>query len=86
MPISKILKLNVIFQLIFKILGTNEILPNGKINELAGQTLCLEEAITQSICTNLLFLICGFNADQLNTVSIVCYCPVMLVNVTYSKQ
>lgn len=54
-------------EIILKILGTNEILPNGKINELAGQKLCLEEAITQSICTNILFLICGFNADQLNT-------------------
>ncbi|XP_049866872.1 lipase 3-like [Pectinophora gossypiella] len=51
---------------IFKILGTNEVLPNGKINELAGQSLCTEEAITQVLCTNLLFLICGFNEEQLN--------------------
>lgn len=57
------------FQRVFKLLGTNEILPNGKINELAGQSLCLEEAITQVLCTNLLFLICGFNEEQLNAVS-----------------
>uniref|UniRef100_A0A2A4IVE2 Lipase n=1 Tax=Heliothis virescens TaxID=7102 RepID=A0A2A4IVE2_HELVI len=53
-------------EIVFKLLGTNEILPNGKINELAGQSLCLEEAITQPLCTNLLFLICGFNSEQLN--------------------
>ncbi|CAH0603389.1 unnamed protein product [Chrysodeixis includens] len=54
-------------ELAFKLLGTNEILPNGKLNEIAGQSLCIEEAVTQAICTNLLFLICGFNAEQLNT-------------------
>ncbi|XP_063358669.1 lipase 3-like isoform X1 [Cydia amplana] len=53
-------------ELIMKIIGANEFLPNGKINELAGQTFCLEESITQVLCTNLLFLICGYNGDQLN--------------------
>ncbi|XP_075991979.1 lipase 3-like isoform X2 [Anticarsia gemmatalis] len=52
---------------ISKILGVTEILPNGLINDLAGQKLCIEEAITQVLCTNLLFLICGFDAEQLNT-------------------
>ncbi|KAL0848934.1 hypothetical protein ABMA28_013329 [Loxostege sticticalis] len=52
---------------LFKILGTNEILPNGKVNELAGQSICLEEAMTQILCTNLLFLICGYNGEQLNS-------------------
>ncbi|XP_059059307.1 lipase 3-like [Achroia grisella] len=51
---------------IFKIFGTNEFLPNGKVNELAGQSYCVEEAITQVLCTNLLFLLCGFNEEQLN--------------------
>ncbi|XP_037866672.1 lipase 3 isoform X1 [Bombyx mori] len=53
-------------EIIFKLLGKNELLPNGKINELAGQTVCVEEAITQFLCTNLLFLVCGFNEEQLN--------------------
>ncbi|XP_063529114.1 lipase 3-like [Cydia strobilella] len=53
-------------ELIMKIIGANEFLPNGKINELAGQTFCLEESITQILCTNLLFLICGYNDAQLN--------------------
>ncbi|XP_061706937.1 lipase 3-like isoform X1 [Cydia pomonella] len=53
-------------ELIMKIIGANEFLPNGKINELAGQTFCLEESITQVLCTNLLFLICGYNDAQLN--------------------
>ncbi|CAB3231363.1 unnamed protein product [Arctia plantaginis] len=54
-------------EIITKIIGPDEILPNGIINELAGQKLCIEEAITQVLCTNLLFLICGFNEEQLNT-------------------
>ncbi|XP_063375938.1 lipase 3-like isoform X1 [Cydia fagiglandana] len=53
-------------ELISKIIGVNEFMPNGKINELAGQTFCLEESITQVLCTNLLFLICGYNDEQLN--------------------
>ncbi|XP_063617912.1 lipase 3-like isoform X1 [Cydia splendana] len=53
-------------ELIMKIIGANEFMPNGKINELAGQTFCLEESITQVLCTNLLFLICGYNDAQLN--------------------
>lgn len=56
--------------MLFNILGTNEILPNGKLNELAGQTLCIQEAITQVLCSNLLFLICGFNEEQLDKVII----------------
>ncbi|KAG7311752.1 hypothetical protein JYU34_002811 [Plutella xylostella] len=54
-------------EVVFKMLGANEFLPNGKINELAGQRFCTEEAITQLLCTNLLFLICGFDEQQLNT-------------------
>ncbi|XP_063375939.1 lipase 3-like isoform X2 [Cydia fagiglandana] len=36
-------------ELISKIIGVNEFMPNGKINELAGQTFCLEESITQTM-------------------------------------
>ncbi|XP_072937332.1 lipase 3-like [Epargyreus clarus] len=52
---------------VLRLLGANEFLPNGKINELAGERLCIEEAITQVLCKNLLFLLCGFNDEQLNT-------------------
>ncbi|XP_041980001.1 lipase 3-like [Aricia agestis] len=51
---------------IIQLLGPDEFLPNGKINELAGQRLCLEESYTQVLCKNLLFLICGFDTEQLN--------------------
>ncbi|KAG6444048.1 lipase 3 [Manduca sexta] len=53
-------------EVIFKLIGADEFLPNGKMNELAGQKMCIEEALTQVLCTNLLFLICGYNIDQLN--------------------
>ncbi|CAH2066163.1 unnamed protein product, partial [Iphiclides podalirius] len=51
---------------VMKLLGANEFLPNGKINELAGEHLCVEEAVTQVLCKNLLFLICGFDNEQMN--------------------
>ncbi|CAH0404644.1 unnamed protein product [Chilo suppressalis] len=54
-------------EVVFKILGRNEFLTNGKINEMAGQSYCVEEAITQALCTNLLFLLCGYNSEQLNS-------------------
>ncbi|XP_023955273.2 lipase 3-like [Bicyclus anynana] len=51
---------------IMRLIGTNEFMANGWINEIAGQKLCLEEAVTQSLCANILFLLCGYNAQQLN--------------------
>ncbi|CAH2104943.1 unnamed protein product [Euphydryas editha] len=62
-PASHLLRLS---RTILRLLGQNEFLANGKINELAGKSLCLEEAMTQSVCTNLLFLLCGYNEAQLN--------------------
>ncbi|CAG5056535.1 unnamed protein product [Parnassius apollo] len=51
---------------VLKLLGANEFLPNGIVNELAGELLCVQEAATQILCKNLLFLICGFDNEQLN--------------------
>ncbi|VVC97305.1 lipase 3-like [Leptidea sinapis] len=54
-------------EIILKLIGANEILPHGELNKLAGEKLCLEEAETQVLCKNLLFLVCGFDAEQLNS-------------------
>lgn len=53
-------------EFILKLLGINEFLPNNDIMTMAGQVLCREEAITQSLCENIVFLIAGYNSEQLN--------------------
>ena len=50
--------------------GLYEFIPNGKIlTDVAGQ-LCYDRGITQYICTNILFLIAGYDSQQLNKVSV----------------
>uniref|UniRef100_A0AAR5PTV1 Lipase n=2 Tax=Dendroctonus ponderosae TaxID=77166 RepID=A0AAR5PTV1_DENPD len=50
------------------LIGVNEFLPNNDfIKYVVGDTLCQEDAITQFLCTNALFAICGFSRAQMNT-------------------
>lgn len=37
--------------------------------QIGGQLVCKDEAFTQMLCSNVLFLIAGYNSAQLNTVS-----------------
>jgi len=48
------------------LLGLYEFLPSNELIALGGQVACREEAVTQSICENILFLIAGYKSDQLN--------------------
>jgi len=48
----------------------DEFLPHNELLSQAGQTLCNEKAITVEICTNSLFLIAGFDSEQLNKVRV----------------
>lgn len=52
------------------ILGVYEFMPNSYILGLLGQAVCRDEALTQILCSNVLFLIAGYNVDQMNTVSL----------------
>lgn len=56
------------------ILGIHEFLPSNEVLTIGGQQACNDEAITQSMCSNVLFLIAGFNSEQLNETML----PVML--------
>lgn len=51
--------------MILKLLGINEFLPNTDWMASLGGALC-RDGITQSICTNSLFIVCGFSPDQMN--------------------
>ncbi|GBP41027.1 Lipase 3 [Eumeta japonica] len=46
--------------------GLGEFLPNNQIMTWAGQALCMDEVVFQPICSNILFLVGGWNEDQHN--------------------
>nr|CAD7410796.1 unnamed protein product [Timema cristinae] len=48
-------------------IGVYEFLPNSEFLTLVGGVFCKDDALTQKLCGNVLFLMCGFNQDQLNT-------------------
>ncbi|KAL5276637.1 LIPA.2 family protein [Megaselia abdita] len=48
------------------IIGSMEFLPNNKLMELLGSAICKETATISAVCTNTLFLIGGFNEDNVN--------------------
>ncbi|VVC96005.1 unnamed protein product [Leptidea sinapis] len=50
-------------------IGIGEFLPNRQVFTWAGQTFCKDEAIFQPVCSSILFLISGWNVDQLNTIA-----------------
>ncbi|XP_063382174.1 lipase 3-like [Cydia fagiglandana] len=49
-----------------RMIGLGEFLPNNEILTWAGQALCREEVRFQKICSNMLFLMGGWNEDQHN--------------------
>ncbi|XP_046394636.1 lipase 3-like [Ischnura elegans] len=65
-PISYLAKFVNQLEWIADKLGINEFLPNSDLLDSIGATLCKDEAITQSLCSNILFLLCGYDSKQLN--------------------
>lgn len=55
-------------QVLERLLGIYEFLPSNELFALGGQVACRDEAITQSVCENILFLIAGYKSDQMNEV------------------
>jgi hypothetical protein len=50
-------------------MGIHEFMPSSELLTLVGQVLCNEQAITVEICANVLFIVAGFNSEQLDKVS-----------------
>nr|CAD7418550.1 unnamed protein product [Timema poppensis]CAD7418902.1 unnamed protein product [Timema poppensis]CAD7419384.1 unnamed protein product [Timema poppensis] len=48
------------------LIGFNEFSPNSEFLAEAGQLTCSDEAPTQSVCGNIVFLFTGFDSQQLN--------------------
>ncbi|KAF2901551.1 hypothetical protein ILUMI_04629 [Ignelater luminosus] len=46
--------------------GSQEFLPNTRFLARVGKDLCGDDNVTQVLCTNALFAMCGFNQKQMN--------------------
>jgi hypothetical protein len=61
-------------QLLLNLMGIHEVLPSSQLLRLVGQVLCNDQAITVDICADILFMIVGFDYEQLNKVSVKFQC------------
>jgi lysosomal acid lipase/cholesteryl ester hydrolase len=52
--------------LLAQLIGINEFLPNNEFMAMVGDVLCADDDITQFLCTNALFAICGFSPNEMN--------------------
>ncbi|KAG5317338.1 LIP3 Lipase, partial [Pseudoatta argentina] len=52
---------------LLKLIGIYEFAPTAEIMKQFQKIVCAEDALTQPLCTNLIFLISGFDKDQFNT-------------------
>ncbi|KYQ55059.1 Lipase 3 [Trachymyrmex zeteki] len=52
---------------LFKLIGIYEFAPTDEIMKQFQKMVCAEDAITQPLCANVLFLISGFDKDQFDT-------------------
>ncbi|XP_069680507.1 lipase 3-like [Periplaneta americana] len=48
------------------LIGGFEFLPHSELFTLIGQAACNEQAVTSAICSNAIFLVCGFDSKQLD--------------------
>ncbi|XP_046395248.1 lipase 3-like [Ischnura elegans] len=51
---------------VMKMLGVNEFMPHSDLLDMIGLALCKDGAITQALCSDVLFLISGFDSKELN--------------------
>lgn len=54
-------------ELAANVLGLYEFLPNNEVMTILGKRQCRDEARFQAMCGNVLFLVGGFNSNQLNS-------------------
>ncbi|PNF27545.1 Lipase 3 [Cryptotermes secundus] len=68
-PISKFFGANPLTKPLVRMLGINEFLPNGKLTSSILGYVCSDGSIIQQVCSTALFALCGYNPQELNTVS-----------------
>jgi lysosomal acid lipase/cholesteryl ester hydrolase len=47
-------------------LGIGELIPHNALMDLLGATVCHQQSLIQEICSSVLFLMCGFDSEQLD--------------------
>lgn len=66
-PIALISPFAAEVEWILNMFGAYEFLPDSIIMDFLGATICHQNSPIQSLCSNVIFLMCGFNSEQLNT-------------------
>uniref|UniRef100_A0A1L8DPY2 Lipase n=2 Tax=Nyssomyia neivai TaxID=330878 RepID=A0A1L8DPY2_9DIPT len=59
-------RINMSPEIASEYIGHGEFVPSNRILDLGGRLLCKDHATTQSLCLNTLFLLVGFDSDQMN--------------------
>merc|ERR1712038_1426518 len=55
-----------IMEWLLPLLGIGEFLPDSLLIDCLASLFCNEGEITQGLCTNILFILCGFDEAQMN--------------------
>ena len=55
-------------QFVTNALGMYEFLPSSQLMSAITSRLCSDTSIVQAVCTNVLFLIAGYDSEELDTV------------------
>ena len=53
-------------EMVMKMLGTYEFLPSNDMMINGGKLICKDSSPIQELCANVLFLLSGYNSEQLN--------------------
>jgi lysosomal acid lipase/cholesteryl ester hydrolase len=65
-PISLIAPFANSLEWILRMLGLNEFLPDSVLMDFLGATICDRNSPIKGLCSNVLFILCGYNSAQLN--------------------
>jgi len=66
-PIRLIAPYSASVEWILNTLGAYEFLPNNELMDFLGATICHQQSLLQGLCSNVVFILCGFDSAQLNT-------------------
>lgn len=70
-PLLKLIApINPYLHAMFKFIGVHEFLPSNSLTKSIERKMCGNVMLSQLICSNILFLLCGFNYKQLNVTNL----------------
>lgn len=49
-----------------RLIGNGEFMPSGDLMNQAGQMMCREKVVAKAVCSNVLFLLAGFDSEEMN--------------------